>query len=135
MKLALPSVRHRIAPLFDSATHIELYSTEGYGCDLQLIGTLEFPNGAQENLETLYHIPIDTVVCGAISNEVERMLSYNGVEVFSFLCGPVEELLKGWKEKHLHGYSFLMPGCLRSHHCLNRHQVECCKRDGKRREP
>ena len=133
MKLAIPTTRQRIAPLFDSATNIELYATEGYGCDCVLVSTLEFPEGAQQNLETLYHIPVDTVVCGAISNEVERLLVYNGVEVFSFLCGPVQEVLKGWKERSLHGYTFSMPGCLRPHHCPKRSRDNCCIR-GERRK-
>ena len=132
MKLALTTARNRITPVFDSATFIEVYESEGYGKPCHLVSSLNFKSGAQEGLETLFHIPIDTVICGAISIEVERLLTLNNVEVYSFLCGSVEDVLLGWQEKRLDEFVFSMPGFLSVRHCPNRNRGNGCRRGVRR---
>jgi predicted Fe-Mo cluster-binding NifX family protein len=134
MKLALTTARNRITPVFDSATFIEVYESEGYGKPCYLVSSLDFTLGAQEGLETLFHIPIDTVICGAISIEVERLLTLNNVEVYSFLCGSVEDVLQGWQEKRLDEFVFSMPGCSSVRHCPHRDRGNGCRKGVKGRK-
>jgi len=53
----------------------------------------------------------NVLICGAISWPLEMALTSAGVQVVSRICGPVEEVLKGYLRGQLRGNAFLMPGC------------------------
>ena len=56
---------------------------------------------------------VDVLICGAISQSLERTLTSVGVTVIPYTCGLVEEVLRAFLSGQLKEQEFLMPGCSR----------------------
>jgi hypothetical protein len=67
---------------------------------------------------------VQVLICGAISSEACAMLIDNGIQVYSWIRGPVDELLEACKKNVNLVDHFSMPGCgkkmCNGHRGLNR---------------
>lgn len=133
MKIALTQSQQRIAPLFDSATTLELYETQGYAKETHYIGTQMCEGGAKEAIETLISLDVKVIICGAISSEYEQLLLLHHIDLYSYIAGNVEDVLHGWYLGKLHAAYFSMPGCSHPRHCSHRRNVRRCRNRANRR--
>ena len=56
---------------------------------------------------------VDVLICGAISQMLERMLHRAGVRVVAQVCGEVEAVLQAFLSRMLDAPEFSPPGCFR----------------------
>ena len=117
MKTAITIWNGRVAPVFDVARQCLLMENE-----VRL--ELPIPDGsAAIKTSFLADHNVSQVICGAISREYENALVTSGIEVISFIAGPLEQVLEAWQAGNLVQAHFAMPGCgCRRRRCRNRGQ-------------
>lgn len=109
MKIGMTIWGNRISPVFDSAQTI-LLATVKNG---EIVSEAKefIPGNIPTNLaKMLVAKEIDTLICGAISEQPARIIESAGITLVSFVAGNAEKLLHAYA----HGGSverFLMPGC------------------------
>ncbi len=109
MKVALSIWNGRIAPVFDASERCLIVDTEIPETNGECV---EFPGwSADEKARALAGKGVMTVVCGAVSNDYEEAFLAHGIEILSFIAGPVEQIIEAWKADTLIRDSFSMPGC------------------------
>jgi len=115
MKIAITTWNGRIAPVFDVAQRCLVIEDDSRT-------ELAIPNGNAELKASFFREQnVAQVLCGAISCEYENTLVASGVEVISFIAGPVEQVLEAWRGGTLVQDQFAMPGCgCRRRRCRHR---------------
>ncbi len=109
MKLALSVWNDRIAPVFDASERCLIVDADSSGSIGDLVG---FPGwSAADKARFLAEKGVSTVVCGAVSHEYEEAFISRGIEIISFIAGPVEQVIEAWNDGTLIGAPFSMPGC------------------------
>ncbi len=111
MIIALTIWNGRIAPVFDVAGTVKLVEKQKESTTDGQTVNLPDDNGMISRVNALQALGIDVLVCGAISRAVHRMIVSSGIEVYSFISGDADEVLKALLEGNLTEKSFLMPGC------------------------
>ncbi len=109
MKLALSVWNGRIAPVFDASERCLIVDAGSSGSigDLVVFSC----RTADEKARFLADKGVSTVVCGAVSHEYEEAFIARGIEIVSFIAGPVERVIEAWNAGTLIGAPFSMPGC------------------------
>ena len=128
MKVAITVWGNRISPVFDSAQTIMLAEVE----DKKVISQKrEFiPVTTPSTLaRTLVNLEIDTLICGAISENPAHIIEKAGIALLPFIAGNAEKILECFVQ-NLPVSEFAMPGC-RSLCCFQHHgnktrQTRCC---------
>lgn len=110
MKLAVTVWNQRIAPVFDSAGLVLVFSKEEGGALKQRQLSLRGKD-LVERASLLRENEVDELVCGAISWEAEALVREEGILVYPFIAGDLEEVIQAWKKKCLYSEEFSMPGC------------------------
>ncbi len=115
MKTAITIWNGRIAPVFDVARQCLIIEDDSRT-------ELTIPEGnAAFKSSFLAGNNITQIICGAISREYESVILASGIEVISFIAGPLEQVIQAWKEGNLVQANFAMPGCgCRRRRCRNR---------------
>lgn len=54
---------------------------------------------------------VSILVCGAISSDYEEEIARRGIEIVSFIAGPVDQVVEAWRDGRLVSTRFSMPGC------------------------
>jgi len=75
----------------------------------------------------LLDLGVQTMICGALSKELETMLLGVGIEVISQVCGGVEDVLRAFRTGGLEQDCFVLPGCARKKE--RRRRNGNCRRD------
>ena len=110
MKTAFAFLGDRIAPVFDAAQRIHVAELEAGLIVSEAQETLE----EQPPIERAMHLVdlgIDTLVCGAISTTLREALITNGIQVFPFVAGNLQEVIQAYLKNELGGDTYKMPGC------------------------
>jgi len=110
MRIAFAYWKDRIAPVFDTARFLRLVDVENHRVIAQSEEVLgeDLPQGTMHRLVDL---KVDTLVCGAISRQLEVAIATSGIEVVPFVAGDVETVIEAFLGRRLWGDSFKMPGC------------------------
>jgi predicted Fe-Mo cluster-binding NifX family protein len=112
MKIALSIWKDCISTVFDAADQLlvlEPEPTDGFKRTTLKLSATD-PKGRADEVK---EHQIDVLICGAISRPLENLLTASGVEVFSFVRGPVEDVIGAYQNGHLHHAVFALPGCCR----------------------
>jgi len=128
MKIAIPHWQARVSPVCDEARNFLVVDVR----DDREVGRSQFEMTAPGSdlagrATQLLDWGVNTVICGAISKELEAMLQGVGIEVISHVCGNVEEVLQAFWTGGLEQDRFALPGCVRRRH--RRQQNGKCRRD------
>lgn len=110
MRVALATWNGRISPVFDVARQILMLDI----ADGRITGRHEetLPGtDPQAQAARLKELAPQTLICGAISQQMGAMLAAAGVRVLPFTAGSVEEVLAAWLTGSLPNPDLLMPGC------------------------
>ncbi len=102
----------RVAPVFDEASRVLLVEAARGSVLCRCLH--ELPGGWQAaRAMWLAEHGVDTLVCGAISRWLLRVVASYGIEVVPFVAGDVDEVVEAWIDGRLAGGRFMMPGCRR----------------------
>ena len=110
MKTGFACWEDRIAPVFDSARQIMLVeSIEG---KIVSESREALPDGQPFGMASFLHgLGIESLVCGAISRPLQKMIEDRGIKVVSFVAGNLREIIKACLSGSLLTEQFAMPGC------------------------
>jgi len=112
MKAAFAHWDRRIAPVFDIARRIHVAEAESGQIVAETEEVLEEDMPVRKALR-LAELGIGTLVCGAISRPLYKIVAAYGVHVIPFVAGDLNEVIQAWLSGGLEGDDFAMPGCCR----------------------
>ncbi|MBE7503234.1 MAG: hypothetical protein HS113_23695 [Verrucomicrobiales bacterium] len=112
MLVAIPNFQGRVSPVFDVASRLTVVRVERRSeRDRREIVLLEArPEAIARSLAEL---GIAVLICGAISQTLERLLRHEGVRVVGQVCGEVDAVLQAYLRGTLDDPEFGLPGCFR----------------------
>ena len=110
MLIAVPNCQGRVSPVFDVASRLLLVRLKGHEeLERREIAMLEKqPHGI---VQSLREFRIRTLVCGAISEDLQQALERAHIRVLPHICGEVDAVLTAFKTGNLGHPEFRMPGC------------------------
>ena len=127
MKVALSVWKEDISTVFDSADQLLVLELDGADCRKQTVIRLNAAD-VLGRANQIKEKQIDVLICGAISRSLENALTSQGIRVYAFVRGSVEEVYAAYKKGELDQAIYALPGCHRRSNAGNRR----CSR-GKRR--
>ncbi|HIJ66596.1 MAG TPA: NifB/NifX family molybdenum-iron cluster-binding protein [Candidatus Hydrogenedentes bacterium] len=110
MRVAIPTWSGRISPVFDVAERLLLVEVED-GVEVGRREERMGEAGLARRAMRMADLGVEVLICGALSNRLEAMLTMAGVQVIPHTCGCVEEVLGAYLRGQLTERAFLMPGC------------------------
>ena len=129
MIAAFATWNSRIAPVFDVTRRLHLIQREGTQIVKESEVQIRGESAAQIAL-SLVELKVNVLICGAISQPLQAMVTAYGHAVIPFVAGALREVIDAWLQGTLLRRStFAMPGCgwgnRRHGHCLpsNRGEV------------
>jgi predicted Fe-Mo cluster-binding NifX family protein len=92
MKIAIPVFQTKISPRFDSTQgFILLHIEESSVLEREKLTTEGWPVSAK--LKQLVDLEVDTVICGGIDVKSMQQLNSNGIRVYSWITGEVDDAI------------------------------------------
>jgi predicted Fe-Mo cluster-binding NifX family protein len=122
--IAIPVMRARVAPVLNWCSRILIFpedSGAGGGQELQLPDLSPL-----ERLKVLRQNGVNTLICGALSPELQYGARQHGLRVISGVAGEIDEVLRAYRENRLGEPEFWLPGCRGP----GRYRRGCWKTDG-----
>ena len=110
MKAAFAHWDNRIAPVFDTAQEILLVEVEAGTIVRETREQMADMMPVQQAL-WLVELGVGSLVCGAISNALQTLISSYGIQVLPFVAGDMQEIIHAWLNGTLERSEFAMPGC------------------------
>ena len=110
MRVAVPVWQGRVSPVFDVAGQLLLVELV-QGVE---VSRREYPlpdAEPQQRAAQLSELQVETLICGAISQALEALLTENGIRVHGRVCGNVDDVLKAFVAGTLGESQYAMPGC------------------------
>ncbi len=92
MKVAIPHFGDLVAPCFEYAATISIYTVRGR----RVVGQIDFALQSQEVLDRIRLLRdqgVKTLICGGVQGRFEDLIRASGIQVISWVTGSVEELL------------------------------------------
>jgi len=108
IRVAIPTFKQRVSPVFDSCTRVLLVDIE----DDREVDRKEIYLDAlslNERVKILCKSHVSAVVCGGISEVLERMLTGAKIELIGDITGQVDQVLKAYLDRRLDEPRFHMP--------------------------
>ena len=100
MKIAMPVWNGRISPVMDTATRI-LITTRDVGKE-DLNYTIPLPNsGIYHRAMFMAGLKIDALICGAISRPFEKLLIRNGIRIYPWVSGNIDDVITAFRNGSL----------------------------------
>ena len=128
MKLAMPILRDRISPVYDTAETILVLGLDGRVETSR--NQIRLGSGSlAKRVEVLSANGVEVLLCGAVSRPLFDMLELAGIRVRPFLSGDADQVLRAYLDGRLSDPQFSMPGC-----CDRRHWRRGARRSGPGRE-
>ena len=109
MLIAITIWNGRIAPLFDSAGCCFLFDADN---SESLRERISLPKGSVgQKAAFLKSKGVSLLICGAISKEGESAIISEGIALYPFIAGPVDDVVSALNERSRIEERFAMPGC------------------------
>jgi predicted Fe-Mo cluster-binding NifX family protein len=110
IKAAFAYWQNRIAPVFDTARDIHIIEVESGEITRERSISLADALPGTRALH-LAEEGIGTLVCGAVSDTMQKLLEAYGIKVISFVAGDTADVIRAWLSGKIHDGLFCMPGC------------------------
>ena len=110
MKTALSIFEQRIAPVFDTAREICLVERSASGAPTKTFCRFD-DDDLQGKVAWLVATGVQTLICGAVSQPIHHALVDAGIDVVSFVCGEIDDVIAAQAANTLSMPAFAMPGC------------------------
>jgi predicted Fe-Mo cluster-binding NifX family protein len=108
--IAVPNCQGRVSPVFDVAARLVLVRLKG-GAEMERRDVVLFEMQPDGIVRSLRELGIDVLICGAISQELQRALELAAIQVVSHICGELEAVITAFRAGTLRQPEFAMPGC------------------------
>ena len=110
MKIGITVWQNRVSPVFDTARTLLLVELED---NVEVSREmLDIPNLAPAQKAQFIRLAgVQQLICGAVSNYLERHLVAQGVEVLPWIRGSIEGVLAAYYGDQLESNNFQFPGC------------------------
>jgi len=90
MKIAIPAFQTKISPRFDSTQGFILLQVEKSNVmKREELPTKDWPSSAK--IKQLVDLGVDTLICGGIDLESMQQLNFNGIKIYSWITGEIED--------------------------------------------
>ncbi|HDP94697.1 MAG TPA: dinitrogenase iron-molybdenum cofactor biosynthesis protein [Candidatus Aminicenantes bacterium] len=110
MNLAVSVWQGRVAPLFDVSRCFLLAKVES-GRVMSNREVLLEEVDPWERVPRLRALGVTTLICGAVSRQLQHQAAAAGIHVIPFVAGGVEGVVDAWLQGRLERDDFRMPGC------------------------
>jgi len=109
MKAALTIWEGSVSPVFDVSREALILTVDKGQISERFTENIETTNPALK-VERLLELGVQTLICGAISEQVHHELTTRGVTVLGFVAGEVAEVLRAFAAGELPASELSMPG-------------------------
>ncbi len=106
MRVAIPVWQGRIAPVFDVARQVAVYTV----VDGAVTALARRPLDTAGRAAALRTLGVEVLICSAISRSLGSVLVSAGIEVVGDVCGPVEEIVAAYAHGTLGDGRYASPG-------------------------
>ncbi len=127
IRAAFSYCNDRIAPVFDVSRNLMVVDADSLGRVVSSFNYHFKSDNPLERVSELAELQVEQLVCGAITKELERVLSGAGVQLFSFMSGTYYQMVRAWLNNRLDDRLHAMPGCNRE----GRKRRSCGRHNGK----
>jgi len=111
-KIGISILGNRIGPVFDVSGSLLVLEIGNKSIISRKIKTLD-AHDMNLKFNTMKMLGIDLLICGAISRRFQYKAQEYGIDLISFICGNIEDVIDSFlSEKPLNQF-FSMPGCSR----------------------
>ena len=108
-KVAIPIFRSRVAPVFDYCVRVSVFDI-GHNRQIErgelYLGTL----APTARVGALMKEGVTTLICGGISDALDKLLQTSGISVIGDIAGPVKEVLEAFMSDQIDEPKYCMPG-------------------------
>jgi predicted Fe-Mo cluster-binding NifX family protein len=139
MWVAIPTRSERISPVFDSAGQILLVDLDDGQERSRCVAPMPGDSIAGR-VSRLQELRVAVLICGGISRPLQQMIEADGIRVYPWTAGPVDEVLEAYRQGRLHEGQYLMPGCsdpersgMGGHRCRGAQPARPGRRSGSRK--
>jgi predicted Fe-Mo cluster-binding NifX family protein len=110
MKTAISVWNNRISPVFDVARSLVVLEIENNSITQK---TQEMFSGdyPERKAYRMKELGVNTLICGAISRYVARVISVHNIEVIPFITGDIDVVIQAYLSGTLPNPRLMMPGC------------------------
>jgi len=109
VKIAIAQWQGRVSPVFDVSDSLVVIDLDKQGRQERQTVTLTNRDPVRRSREVA-DLGVSVLICGAISQALERFLTGTGVEVNGFICGDVDGVVAAYGQGQLMQERFHMPG-------------------------
>ena len=130
MKVAIPVFHTKISPRFDSTQGFILLQIEKRDVvKREELPTKNWPSSAK--IKQLVDLQVDTLICGGIDLETMQQLNFNGIKIYSWITGEIEDAVTRFLNQGLESGIILGPRgqrkgrwrfCEMRNHCCHMYQ-------------
>ena len=110
LRIAIPIRDNCVSPAFDFARTLLLVELED-GREVRRSETALVPEPNARRAARLIELQVELLVCGAISRDLARSVAGAGIEILSYVSGPIDEVVKAYAAGRLAEPRFVLPGC------------------------
>ena len=108
--IAIPIMRGRVAPVLNWCSRAMIFPVNPGGGKTQELWTPEL--GPSARLQLLRHqYAVQTLICGALSLDLQNCAVGLGVKVIPGVAGDIEEVIEAYRQNRLDQPEFWLPGC------------------------
>jgi predicted Fe-Mo cluster-binding NifX family protein len=110
MKVAIPVFGPRVSPRFDFAPGILLFTMEN-GKIIEREELSLIPWNPWQRVEKLKELQVQTLICGGIDGNSQKMLLQQRIQIIPWIAGEAEEALHAFLKGRLQPGVTLYPKC------------------------
>jgi len=110
MKIALPVWQNRISPVFDFAHALIIVEIETHGVRSKRHLPVDPHSPPFSQAANLSSLGVETLICGAVSQMLEDMITSYGIRVISAVSGDIDEVLQAHLKGTLSTAKYRIPG-------------------------
>jgi predicted Fe-Mo cluster-binding NifX family protein len=107
--IAIPVMRGRVAPVLNWCSRVLIFPSTPEGDVGQEFCAPEL--GPLERLQVLLAKGVNTLICGALSADLQNRAAELGFKVIPGVAGDIDEVLTAYRQNRLDQPEFWLPGC------------------------
>ena len=107
--IAIPVMRGRVAPVLNWCSRVLIFPSTLEGEMGQEFCAPEL--GPLERLQVLLAKGVNTLICGALSADLQNRAAQLGFKVIPGVAGDIDEVLTAYRQNRLDQPEFWLPGC------------------------
>ena len=107
--IAIPIMRGRVAPVLNWCSRTMIFPARPDGGSAQELWTPEL--GPAARLQLLRDQGVQTLICGALSLDLQNCAIGLGLTVIPGVAGNIDEVIQAYRQNRLDQPEFWLPGC------------------------